>query len=399
MSDLLATLPTFPFDTPPGLDTDPAALRLLATASVARALLDGQELWLTLGYHATRQSMTDPRLSREPITQPGCPVTLPSVVGQTDVISVMDPPRHTRVRRLLAAAFTARMVTRLRPRIQQIIDQRLDALAAHDQPADLMSVFFAPLPIIVICELLGVPESDRSELRGFADTFSSAAPDPAILAAAHQAMGEFLGALIADKREHPGEDLTTALVNAREGDDRLTDAELVINLQTLLFAGHDTTLSQLSNGVVALSRHPDQFALLRANPDLADNAVEELLRYDKLVSSTMPRIAAEDLDLDGYRIRAGEAVIGLPHIANRDPAVFTDPNRLDVNRANAAQHISFTHGPHFCIGAPLARAELTMALAALVRRFPALDLAVPDSELAWRQQSVTRAPLALPVSW
>jgi cytochrome P450 len=396
-----SALPTFPFTTPPNLSTDPEGLRLLARGSVVRARMadDGQEIWLTLGYHATRQSMNDSRLIREPITRPGTPVTLPALVGLTDVISVMDPPRHTRVRRLLAGAFTPRMVDRLRPRIQSIVDGLLAEFADRDKPADLLTAFIAPLPITVICEMLGVPESDRSNLRGWAERFMAASVSPEQMAATHREVGAYLAELIAAKRARPADDLTTALVEVRDEGDRLTEAELVINIQTLLVAGYETTLNQLANGIVALSRNPSQFDLLRGEPELAGNAVEELLRYDKLITSSIPRVAAEDVEVDGQLIRAGDSVVAVPHIANRDPAVFEDPNRLDITRSNASQHISFTHGPHFCLGAQLARTELRMALAALLSRLPQLDIAVEDHDLEWKQNSLNRALRQLPVTW
>jgi nocardicin N-oxygenase len=394
-------LPTFPFGTPPTSSTDPEGLRLLAESSVVRARMaeDGKEILLTLGYHATRQSMTDPRLLREPVTRPDAPVTLPALVGLTDVISVMDAPRHTRIRRLLAAAFTPRMVDRLRPRIQSVMDGLLDGFDDHAKPTDLMTAFIVPLPITVICELLGVPESDRADLRGWAERFMAASVPPEEMAATHREVGGYLSGLIAAKRDHPTDDLTTALVQVHDEGDRLTEAELVINIQTLLVAGYETTLNQLANGIVTFARNPGQFDLLRSDPGLAGNAVEELLRYDKLITSAIPRIAAENLELDGHQVRAGEAVVGVPNIANRDPAVFTDPNRFDITRSNAAQHISFTHGPHFCVGAHLARTELRMALETLVTRLPNLAVAVADEELRWKENSLNRALHQLPVTW
>jgi nocardicin N-oxygenase len=401
MMTVVQAVPTFPFGTPPALSTDPEGLRLLGESSVVRARMaeDGKEILLTLGYHATRQSMADPRLLREPVTRPDAPVTLPALVGVTDVISVMDAPRHTRVRRLLAAAFTPRMVDRLRPRIQSVMDDLLDGLDDHGRPVDLMTAFIAPLPITVICELLGVPESDRSNLRWWAERFMAASVPPEQMAANHREVGGYLSGLIADKRDHPADDLTTALVQVHDDGDRLTEAELVINIQTLLVAGYETTLNQLANGVVTFSRNPGQFDLLRADPGLAGNAVEELLRYDKLITSAIPRIAAEDLELDGHPVRGGEAVMAVPHIANRDPAVFADPNTFDITRSNAAQHLSFTHGPHFCVGAHLARTELSMALATLATRLPNLTVAVADDELEWKENSLNRALRQLPVTW
>jgi nocardicin N-oxygenase len=400
-TSVLSALPTFPFGTPPSMSTDPEGLRLLAESSVVRARMaeDGKEIRLILGYHATRQSMVDPRFAREPVTRPGAPVTLPALVGVTDVVSVMDAPRHTRVRRLLAGAFTPRMVDRLRPRIQSIMDDLLAGFDDYAKPADLLTTFIVPLPITVICELLGVPEADRAHLRGWAERFMAASVPPEEMAATHREVGAYLSELITDKRTRPGDDLTTALVEVRDEGDRLTEAELVINLQTILVGGYETTLNQLANAIVALSREPGQFDLLRANPDLTGNAVEELLRYDKLITSTIPRIATEDVDLDGHLIKAGEAVVAVPHIANRDPAVFTDPNRLDITRPNAAQHLSFTHGPHFCLGAQLARTELRMGLATLVTRLPGLAVAVPDADLQWRENSLNRALRHLPVTW
>ncbi|MBP2327973.1 cytochrome P450 [Kibdelosporangium banguiense] len=397
----LTTLPTFPFDTQAGHDTDPEGLRLLAEGSMVRARManGGQEIWLMLGYHVTRQVMADPRFLREPVTKPDAPVTLPALVGVTDVVSVLDAPRHTRVRRLLAAAFTPRMIERLRPRIQSVLDSLLDGFVNYSKPPDLLDMYLAPLPITVICELLGVPESDRSNMREWAERFMAASVTPEEMAATHREVGGYLAGLIAAKRAHPEDDLTTALVQVTDEGDRLTEAELVINIQTLLVAGHETTINQLANGIVTLSRNPNQFDMLRRDPGLVDNAVEELLRYDKLVTSTIPWVAAEDVEVDGHLVKAGDAVVGVPHVANRDPAVFEDPNRLDITRPNASQHLSFIHGPHFCLGAQLARTELRMALAALLSRYPELDVAVDHADLEWRPNTLNRALRRLPVTW
>ena len=396
-----STLTTFPFGTPPSLSTDPEGLRLLAEGSMARARManDGQEVWLALGYHANRQSLADPRLLREPITRPGSPVTIPSVVGVTDVLAVMDPPRHTQVRRPQTSAFTPRMVERLTPRIHALLDGLLDDLVAREGPVDLIPALIAPLPITVIGELLGIPEADRARLRGWAATLMSDRPMDEI-GRAHQEVAAYLADLINLKRAEPGDDLTSALVDVPAEDGyRLTEPELIINLQTLMMAGHETTLNQLANGIVALSRHPDQFDLLRSDPTLVDNAVEELMRYDKLLGSIMPKIAGEDLEIDGHRIRAGEAVICVPNIGNRDPAVFEHPDQLDITRSNASAHLSFSHGVHFCLGANLARAELRAALTAVVTRLPELRIAIPDDELRWRDGALTRTLLELPVTW
>lgn len=395
-------LPLFPFTTPPGMSTDPEGLRMLDAGPVgqARMINDGQEIWLALGYQANRVVLSDIRFSRERAMRPGGPVTLPAAVGITDSITAMDPPRHTRVRRLVAKAFTARMIERLEPRIRDVVDELLDEMATQSQPADLKELVVGRMPIIVICELLGVPVRDRGLWRHWAEGFASFDAPPEHFARIHRETAEYLAGLVATKRADPGDDLTTALVEVHDEDgDRLTEPELLIQLKTLVVAGHDTTASQLSNGIVALTRNPDQFDLLRADPSLAPLAVEELLRWDKLVMSTMPRVATEDVDVDGHVIPAGAAVISLPHIANRDPAVFDDPHRLDIHRPNASQHIAFTHGAHFCLGATLARTEMRIGLESLSRRFPNLEIAVEDDDLRWTEGRITRSLAALPVKW
>lgn len=395
-------LPLFPFRTPPGLETDPEGLRMLDAAPVGRARMvnGGQEVWLMLSYQANRLAMSDSRFSRERALAPGCPVGFPSMAGLTDVLSVMDPPRHTRLRRLLAKSFTARMVERLEPRIRSVADELLDDLAVQDPPADLIDRFAVRLPIIVICELLGVPADDRDQMHEWSTVLMAHDVSPEALATAGHGMGAYLANLVAAKRATPGDDLTSALTMVLDdGDDRLTESELLINLQTLVSAGHETTAGQLSNGIVALTRNPDQFDLLRARPELAPQAVEELLRWDKLLATAVPWVTVEDVDVDGHVIPAGVPVISVANIGNRDATVFADPHRFDIQRPNANQHLSFTHGSHFCLGAPLARAELRIGLESLLRRFPKLEIAVEQDELPWRRGGGARGLEALPVRW
>jgi cytochrome P450 len=400
MTDTVA-LPAFPFGTPPDVDTDPEALRLLAAGPVARARMgDGQQVWLALSHAANRLVMGDPRLSRAQAMRPGGAVTMPVAVGVTDVITNMDPPEHTRVRRLVAGAFTARRIDQLQPRIQSIVDDLLADMAAAGEPADLIERLAAPLPITVICELVGVPPADRDRLRGWLETFMAAQLSPDERAAVFANVAALLTDLIAAKRAEPGDDLTTALTRVHDEDgDRLSEQEIVINVQTVMTGGYETTANRLANGIVALSRHPDQFDLLRATPQLAGQAVEELLRWDKNTTGALPKIALEDIEVDGHVIPAGAIVIAMAHIANRDPAVFTEPNRFDIRRPNNNQHLSFAHGAHFCLGAHLARTVLRTALESLMRRFPTLRLAVADTELRWKQGRISRALRELPVTW
>jgi cytochrome P450 len=394
-------LPLFPFTTPACLDTDPEGLRMLGEAPVGRARMstDSQEVWLALSYRANRLAMSDTRFSREQALAPGSPVAIPAMAGITDVLAVMDPPRHTRLRRLMAKAFTARMVERLEPRIQSIADELLDDLATQDQPVDLKRRYAVRLPITVICELLGVPAQDRDAVHEWANVFMSYEVSPEQMAAAHRDAGEYLANLVAEKRANPGDDLTSALTAVSEVGDRLTEAELLINLQTLIVAGHETTASQLSNGIVALTRNPDQFDLLRSRPDLARQAAEELLRWDKLIATTVPWATTEEVDVDGHVIPAGAPVITVPHIGNRDATVFDGPNRFDILRPNANHHLSFTHGPHYCLGESLARAELRIGLESLLRRFPKQEIAVDDEHQRGREGRTVRSLEALPVRW
>jgi nocardicin N-oxygenase len=395
------SLPVIPFDTPQSLDTDPAALALLAEGPVARVQFGpgGPEGWLVLGYQVARQVTTDPRFSRDAATATAAPKANTSSAAP-DVVSNLDSPRHTRVRRLMAKAFTPRRVDALKPRIQEIIDRLLDDVEAHGAPADLIALFAAPLPIAVICELMGGPDLDVTRLRDWAERLMAVGRYPIEqILAAQDDMQAYLGELIEHKRANPGDDVTTALVQARDDGDQLTQAELVINLQSLFVAGHETTVNQFANGIVTLSRHPEQFDKLRADLSLVPTAVQEILRYTKLANASLPRTAVEDVELGGQLIKAGDTVTLLAHIPNRDPERFENPNVFDVTRANAADHLTYTYGPHYCLGAHLANTELRLALRSVVARFPRIQLAVPDHQLSWKDGLMIRALDALPVSW
>lgn len=259
-----------------------------------------------------------------------------------------------------------------------------------------MPSFVAPLPITVICDLLGMPGADHARIGAWSrKLMASTAYTPDEITAAVTDIREYLSGLVAEKRANPGSDLTSILAAAPE----LTPVELLANLQMLLIAGHETTVNQLSNSIVALLSNPDQLALLRAKPELMPQAVEELMRYTRLTTSTLPRVATEDVDLDGSLIRKGEAVIALTGTANLYPRVFTDPAELNIERTDRAGQLGFGHGTHFCLGAHLARLELRTALAAVVTRFPDLALAVDESELRWNEGTPVRALKALPVTW
>jgi cytochrome P450 len=390
----------FPYETPKSEDVDAVAARLLTEGPVVQAATaDGRLVWLALSHEAARQVLSDPRFSREAAMGPSTPGTVLSA-AEPLVLTSMDPPKHTRTRKLVARAFSPRTVDKLAPRVAEIVAGLLDEVEAHGQPADLVPLFTEPLPIMVICELLGVPYADRAAIRGWAERLmaSTAYSSEEITAAVVQIRG-YLAELVAAKRSDPGEDLTTVLAHAAEDGDALTEPELLANLQLLLIAGHETTVNQLGNSVLALFRNPGQLALLRERPELIGQAVDELVRYARLMSTTLPRVAVRDVALGGRLIRAGEVVFALVGAADVDPGVFTAPDELDVTRTAAGQHLGFGHGTHYCLGAPLARLELRTALAGLLARFPDLALAVDEYELRWKDGTPVRALRALPVTW
>jgi cytochrome P450 len=315
-----------------------------------------------------------------------------------------DPPDHTRLRGLVVKAFTARRVEDMRPRIQQIVDETLDAIADQGH-MDLIEDFAFRLPVTIICDMLGIPEEHRELFyKGSRDGGRLLDPVPMSKAEIEQgnagnAMSQmYFQQLFELRRRKPSDDLTTQLVQAEEEGSKLTNEELTANIILLFGAGHETTVNLIGNGLLALHRNPDQLALLKANPDLITNAVEEFLRYDSSVQLT-GRVALEDIDdLGGKKIPKGESVFCLLGSANRDPAVFPDrPDQLDITRPNV-RPLSFGGGIHFCLGAQLARIEAEIAISTLLRRLP--DLRLDDAENPqWRPTFVLRGLKALPASW
>ncbi len=304
-----------------------------------------------------------------------------------------DDPLHRRYRKPLAGRFTARRMRMLTERIEQITAEHLDAMEQAGPPADLVTAFARPIPSIVICELLGVPYGDRDVFQANVESFVDGETGDEELMAAYTATQEYLAELVAAKRANPTDDILSDLT---DGD--FTDEELKGMGLLLLGAGFDTTANMLALGTFALLRHPAQLAALRADPGLADGAVEELLRYLS-VAKTFSRAALEDVELGGRTIEAGSTVILSYHTANRDPERFTDPHVLDVRR-RAEGHLAFGHGMHLCLGAQLARVEMRVALPALLARFPALRLAVPADEVPLRPETADiYGAKSLPVTW
>jgi cytochrome P450 len=390
----------YPFDTPAGSDVDAEGLRLLAKGPVARARMrGGQEVWLALGYQAVRQVLSDPRLSREATTRPGGPVSSLSSANPESLLS-MDPPRHTRIRALVAKAFSPRTVEQLEPRIRELVDGLLDEMATHGPPADLVRLLAEPLPIMVICELLGVPVADRAQIRQWAGTLiAETAYTRDEIAAAVGQVNAYLADLIAQRRDSPDDALISALIAVNDQGQYLSPSELTTNVQLLLIAGHETTVSQIGNSMVTLFHHPEQMELMREQPELVPRAVDELLRHSRLLTSVALRVATQDVLVGDTIIHAGEGMIPVIAVANRDPEAFPDPHRFDITRTGPAPHLGLGHGPHYCLGAQLAKLELQLALGTLLTRFPTLAPAVDLNELNWKTGLVTRSLHTLPVTW
>jgi cytochrome P450 len=311
----------------------------------------------------------------------------------------IDPPDHTRLRRLVSRAFTVRPVAALRPRVETITAELLDDLAAAADPVDLIEAFAYPLPITVICELVGIDEADRPAWRAWGRAFVAMEPDR--VSSAVRGMVDHIHALVGRRRTTPADDLLTALIRAHDEDgDHFSDVELVAMVLTLVFAGHETTAHLIGNATAALLTHPDQLALLRADTQLWPAAVRELMRWCGPVHILRLRYAADDVELDGTLIRRGDAVQAVVVSANFDPRAYAEPARLDVTRlvdAHGDGHLGFGQGVHYCLGAALARQEGEVALHGLFARFPRLALAVDPSELAWLPRPGLRRLAALPV--
>ncbi|MER6356397.1 cytochrome P450 [Streptomyces sp. NPDC001634] len=354
---------------------------------------DAYEGWLIVGYEEARAALADPRLSKDS-TKKGFVTAEEGVMGRH--VLIVDPPEHTRLRSLVARSFTMRRVEALRPRVQEVTDALLDEMLPKGR-ADLVEALAYPLPITVICELLGVPDIDRVTFRALSNEIVTPTSANAEFAAARQ-LAEYLDELIEDKRcTAPADDLLSDLLRTRAEDgDRLSAAELRAMAFILLVAGHETTVNLITNGVYALLTHPDQLAALRADMTLLDGAVEEILRFEGPVETATYRYAAEPLEIAGTAIAEGDPVmIGLD-AAGRDAARYPDPHTFDVHRAPQG-HLAFGHGIHYCLGAPLARLEARTALRTLLDRCP--DLALDGPPGPWLPGMLMRGVRSLPVRW
>ncbi|MFE0098943.1 cytochrome P450 [Streptomyces sp. NPDC059009] len=399
MTESVHTVTTLPTARPAGCPFDPPAELTEARRHGPISRLThpgGKPGWLITGYDLVRSVLADSRFSSRKDLLNVVDFELPP--APPGEFLLMDEPQHSRYRKPLVGKFTARRMRLLTERIEQITAECLDAMAAagpprDGQPVDLVTAFAKPIPTIIICELLGVPYEDRASFQEQIDKFMNGEVSEEELIAAYTATQQYLEQLVAAKRAHPTDDVLSELT-----DSDLTDEELKGIGLILLAAGFDTTANMLSLGTFALLQNPAQLAALRADPGLIDQTVEELLRYLSVAKSFM-RTALVDVELGGRTIEAGTTVVLSYHTANHDPERYADPQVLDIHRQDGG-HLAFGHGIHLCLGQQLARIEMRVALAALVRRFPTLRLAVPAEEVGLRPETADIYGVKnLPVTW
>ncbi|MGW9078926.1 cytochrome P450 family protein [Streptomyces kronopolitis] len=407
MQNTAETGPDTPLDVTPLLDDPHAAYAALREAGPVHRITgaDGSPAWLVTRYDDVRSALADPRLSLDKRhAGPGGyrGFALPPALDAN--LLNMDPPDHTRVRRLVVKAFTPGRVETLRAPVRRVTDELLDAMAGRGR-ADLIADYAGPLPITVICDLLGIPQRDRRDFLAWSDALIT--PDPSRPEAMKHAIGamlEFYTGLIAAKRAEPGDDLLSDLIAVRDdapgedGGDRLTEDELTSLAFLILFAGYENTVHLIGNAVLGLLDHPELLRQLQHNPAELPPAVEEFLRFDSPGPLAIRRFPREDLEIGGVRIPAGDSVLLSIASANRDPARFPAPDVLDRGR-DLSGHLAMGHGIHYCLGAPLARMEAVTAIEALLARFPGLRLDVPRGELRHRRSLRSRGLISLPVAW
>jgi cytochrome P450 len=375
-------------------DPYPAWATVRADEPVRTAQRSDGTVWVVSRYADVRAALADQRLSKDwrYVLPPGERAEAPA--AHVPMMLMTDPPEHTRLRKLVSRTFTVRRMEELRPRVAEIATGLLDALPASGC-VDIMAEYAFPLPVFVICELLGVPTEDRHDFAAWSNTMTDDATEDEWIEASTQ-LQAYLGRLIDHKRAHPDEALLSGLVEVAEDGDRLSEPELVGMALLLLVAGHETTVNLLGNGILALLTHPEQLALLRKRPDLVPAAVEEFLRWDSPIHSAPVRFAAEDVEYSGVTIPAGSVVALSLAAANRDPGRFPDADELCVDR-DAGGHVAFGHGLHHCLGAQLARIEGQEAIRLLLERRPRLSLAIDPQELVYRRSALIRGLRELPV--
>jgi cytochrome P450 len=405
MSDADISIPPYPMKRDPQCPLRPPEeeLRLLMECPVAKVRLwDESEPWLITGYDDFRHVLSHPAIGADAMN-PGYPR-----ISEGDHVTrqrerqfiVIDGPEHADYRRMLAPFFTIKRMEDLRPRIQEIVDDLIEAMLARPRPADLVTDLALALPSLVICELLGVPVSDQSFFQRTSNTIMSIESTPEESLGAAETILEYLGDMLDRKAQDPCDDVLSKLAVNYMGEGGLSRERLAITARLLLQAGHETTANMIALGVLALLQHPDQLDELKRNNDpiLVGRAVEELLRYLSISHAGRRRVALDDIEVGGCLIRKGEGVIGVGETANWDPNVFAEPDRLDISRGTRS-HVAFGFGVHQCLGQPMARIELQVVFSTLFERIPSLRLDCDMAELRFKEEMTVYGVRSLPVTW
>ncbi|WFE64804.1 cytochrome P450 [Micromonospora sp. WMMD714] len=388
---VVSELRNYPFEPFTG-DLPAELLDMVVSDPVSRVRLpDGRPAWLVLGYQDCCTVLADPRFSRLPLGATGTP----DGGGPRELN--MDGPAHAVVRRVASRAFTARRIDTFRPRVRRLVDGLIDDLLAGPRPADLVAALVAPLPVYVVCDVLGVPVADRPRFYGWIEGLNSVTAYGSADAATAQAeLREYLAGQLDRKRVSPGDDLLSAWVLGRDAHE-LVDAELVELAMGVLLGGLE--INSTSAGLRALFQHPEQLAKLRADPGKLSSATDEILRYTSVSSMFRVQVVREDLTLGGVAMRAGDCVMAIPWAGNRDPRVFPDPNVFDIDRVPTVPHLTFGFGPHFCLGTALGRMQVELSVGELLRRLPGLAPALPIEEIPWRHDRMNGGIASFPVTW
>lgn len=390
---------SYPFHRPSAIEIPPVYAELRRDEPVARVTLPSGDLGYVVSRHEdAKLVLADPRFSRAAMLAEGAPqlTVLPMPPGS---LFTTDPPEHTRLRKLVTGVFTARRIRALEPRIQELTDELLDRMEAEGGPIDLNRALAFPLPVQVICELLGVPFEDREQFRTWSNAIVSLTTHTAEeMMQQRMEMAGYINALIERRRGEPGEDLLSALITAHDEEDALNQGELVIMAMTLLVAGHETTVSMIGACVLTLLRHPEHLDRIINDPEAMNGFVAELLRINPIGDGGPLRITLEDVEIAGTVIPKGSAVMAAVAGANRDPKVFDRPEEFDPYRTHNP-HLAYGHGIHHCLGAALANAELRITIGSLFRRFPTLRLATGLDELRMKPGMLVHGLEELPVDW